>query len=218
MEIKYIAHSSFQIKTKTATVVTDPFSADIGIKYPKTFAEIVTVSHDHSDHNNIKGIEGTPTILDWPGEYEIKSTFVSGVASYHDDKKGADRGPNVMFKIFSEGLTLLHVGDLGHKLDDATLEAVGSVDVLLIPVGGHYTIDAATASQVVKQIDPYIVVPMHYGHAGLNQKTFGHLQPLSDFLKVMGHPEITPLPRLTVKHEDMAAITSTKIVTLDMSY
>lgn len=218
MEIKYIAHSSFQIKTKTATIVTDPYSADIGLKYPKTPADIVTLSHAHSDHNNIKGVEGTPTVLDWPGEYEIKSTFISGISAFHDDKKGADRGPIVMFKIHTEGLSVLHAGDLGHKLDDAALEAVGSVDILMIPVGGHYTIDAATAAQVVKQIDPSIVIPMHYGHAALNQKTFSHLQPLSDFLKAMGHPEITPVPRLTVKSEDIAAITSTKVVTLDMTY
>ncbi|MEI6327454.1 MAG: MBL fold metallo-hydrolase [Candidatus Roizmanbacteria bacterium] len=218
MEIKYIAHSSFQIKTKTATIVTDPYSPDIGIKFPKSQADIVTLSHAHPDHNNLKGIEGSPIVLDWPGEYEIKSTFISGISAFHDDKKGAERGPVVMFKIHAEGLTVLHAGDLGHKLDDAALEAIGNVDVLMIPVGGTYTIDANTAAQVVKQIDPSIVIPMHYGHAALNQKTFAALQPLSDFLQMMGHPEITPVPRLTVKHEDIAAIASTKVVALDLSY
>jgi L-ascorbate metabolism protein UlaG (beta-lactamase superfamily) len=215
MEIKYIAHSSFVIKTKTATLITDPFGAQTGPKYPKVEADIVTVSHDHADHNNVSVVGGSPIVLDWPGEYEVKSISVTGIPSFHDSEQGTKRGKNVLFKIVAENLTLLHCGDLGHVPDDDLVDRIGPIDVLFVPVGGHYTVDAASASHVVKKLDPFIVIPMHFASPKLNQKMFGELQPVEEFLKVMGASGQIPVPKLTLKHEDFANDSTTKVVLLE---
>lgn len=217
MDIKYIAHSTFQIKTKSATIVTDPFANSIGIKLPKLAADIVTLSHSHADHSNSDAIELNPVVLDWPGEYEIKNTAVIGISTFHDASSGSERGPNVAFKIVSEGIQLLHLGDLGHKLSDAQIAQIGTVDVLLIPVGGVYTIDPALAAQVTKQIEPSIVIPMHFADPKLDQKTFGELHSDSEFMKLMGYPDVVSIPKLSIKSEDISAIQNTKVVKLDQS-
>ena len=215
MEIKYIAHSSFVIKTKNATVVIDPFSADIGVKFPKTPADVVLISHHHDDHDNIKGIEGAPIVFDWPGEYDCKGVAIRGIASFHDAEKGVKRGKNVMFKITAENMTILHCGDLGHMLDDKTVEDIGNIDILLIPVGGYYTIDPHVAMQITKQIEPTYVLPMHYQEAGLNPKISANLKPVSEFLSAMSQSGLTPIPKLVVKKEDIAKESNTKVVLLE---
>lgn len=217
MELKYIAHSSFAIKTKTATVVTDPYSPQIGIKYPKISADIVLISHHHDDHDYVKGVEGEHVLFDWPGEYDCKGVAIRGFVSYHDDDRGAKRGKNILFRITAEHITLLHCGDLGHTLDDRTLEDIGNIDVLLIPVGGVYTIDPHVAAQITKQIEPALVIPMHYGHPSLDPKVFGQLKPVADFLSAMGQTGAVPQPKLVVKREDIAQETNTKVVVLDQS-
>jgi L-ascorbate metabolism protein UlaG (beta-lactamase superfamily) len=215
MEIKYIAHSSFIIKTKTATVVTDPFHADIGFKFPKTPADVVLISHHHDDHDNIKGIEGEPIVFDWPGEYDCKGIAIRGIASYHDNEKGAKRGKNVMFKITAENMSILHCGDLGHSLDDKIIEEIGNIDILCIPVGGHYTIDSHVAMQITKQIEPSIVLPMHYQTPDLNPKIAANLKPVTDFISAMSQSGLTPQPKLVVKREEIAQQTNTKIALLE---
>ncbi|MFO0704078.1 MAG: MBL fold metallo-hydrolase [Patescibacteria group bacterium] len=215
MEIKYIAHSSFIIKTKNATVVTDPYAPSIGVKFPRTEADIVTISHDHSDHNNLKALDGSPTVFDWPGEYEVKNVAVIGIQTFHDDEKGAKRGVNVMYKFTTEGLNILHCGDLGHTLDDKTIEAIGPVDILMIPVGGVYTIDAEKAVAVARRVDPYIIIPMHFASPKLDQKTFGELDPVEAFVQAFGGNAPEKMPKLNVKREDVITETATKIVLLE---
>jgi L-ascorbate metabolism protein UlaG (beta-lactamase superfamily) len=215
MEIKYIAHSSFIIKTKGATIVTDPYSADIGIKFPKTEADIITVSHDHSDHSNTRAVDGAPTIFDWPGEFEVKGVSLTGISTYHDAEKGSKRGSNIMYRFTTEGMKLLHCGDLGHELDDKTLELVGSIDILFIPVGGSYTIDSATAVKIARQIDPYIIVPMHYAYSELDQKTFGQLESVDKFIHAFGGGTSEKLQKMNIKREDIASETTTRIVLLE---
>lgn len=217
MDIKYIAHSTFQIKTKSATIVTDPFANSIGIKLPKLGADIVTVSHNHPDHANCDAIELNPVVLDWPGEYEIKGTAVIGISTFHDATNGSERGPNVIYKIISDGIQLLHLGDLGHKLTDAQITQIGTVDILLIPIGGVYTIDPQLAVQVTKQIEPTIVIPMHFADPKLDQKTYGKLHTDSEFFKLMGCSDLTSIPKLSIRTEDLSAIQNTKVIKLDQS-
>ena len=167
MEIKYLGHSSFLIKTKTAKIVTDPFDPEmVGLKFSKTEADIVTISHGHKDHNqfkNVSGINGvSPLMIDMPGEFEKMGIRIFGFQTFHDKTNGSERGENIMYKFESEGMSLLHCGDLGMIPEESFLETIGEVDVLLVPVGGFYTIDSDEAVSLVKKIEPSIVIPMHY--------------------------------------------------------
>lgn len=216
MEIKYIGHSSFFIKTKTAKIVTDPFNPSMtGLKFPKTEADVVTVSHTHGDHNYVDGVKDGALIIDWPGEFEKNEVRITGYASFHDNKKGAERGQNTMYKFDAENISILHCGDLGHVLDDSTIEMIGAVDILLIPTGGFYTISAEEAVKVIQEIEPSIIIPMHYNRPEMNQEQFGQLQDLNSFLKAMGADGTEPLEKLTVKKEDLVA-EDLKVVTLSI--
>ena len=195
MEITYLGHSCFKLKGKAATVVTDPFLA-------KCEADIVTVSHSHADHNQLSKVSGSPFVIDGGGEYEVKGISVIGVASWHDDKEGAQRGPNTIYVIEIDGLRVCHLGDLGHKLSDTQLEEIGSVDVVLVPVGGEYTIDAKQAGEVVKQLDPWITIPMHYQQPGLDKAAFGKLAGVDAFLTEMGK-DVTPVSKLVLTRDKL---------------
>lgn len=200
MEIVYLGHSSFRLKGKTATVVTDPYDERCG-KFPKDMvADIVTVSHDHTDHNQIKLVDGSSFIAVGPGEYEVKGVSIIGVQSWHDDKGGAERGTNTVYIFEMDGLRLCHLGDLGHRLSDKQLEEIGSVDIVMIPVGGVYTIDAKTATEVVKQVDPWVIIPMHYQTAEL--KLGNPLGSVDEFIKETGKAAQT-LPKYVVSKEQL---------------
>jgi len=205
MEIKYLGHSSFLIKTKEAKLVTDPFDPlMVGYKFPKTEADIVTISHGHKDHNQIDLVSkpegGEKLTIDLPGEFEKKGIRITGFASFHDKQKGGERGENILYKIESEGVTVLHCGDLGFVPEDSFLDQIGSVDVLLVPVGGYYTIDAAEAATLVKKVEPAFVVPMHYS---IGEKGVPNLGTVSDFLKKMGVENLAPVQKLVVKREEL---------------
>lgn len=187
MEVGWFGHSSFRIKGKSAVVVTDPFeSGKVGFKFPKTEADIVTVSHDHWDHNQSAQVDGSPRIVSGPGEYEIKGVSIFGVKTFHDRKNGAERGPNTVFVMTVDGLRICHLGDLGHTLNDEQVGEVGEVDILLIPVGGVYTIDAQEAAEVVSALEPKVVIPMHYQVEKLNPEIFAKLSPVDEFVKELG--------------------------------
>ena len=196
MEIRYLGHSSFLIQTKSANIICDPYGADLGLKFPSGVkADIVTISHDHYDHNNIKAISGSPYIIKEPGEFEIKGVNIFGVSSFHDNNEGKDRGMNTMFLIEVEGITVCHLGDLGHALSNDQINELDGVDVLLVPVGGTFTLNAKEAGEVILQIEPKIVIPMHYGVSGLKE----NLSPLSDFLKEMGKENLETQEKLVIK-------------------
>ena len=200
MDIKYLGHSSFLIKTKTAKIVTDPFDPEmVGLKFPKTEADVVTISHQHKDHNqfkNVSGINGVnPLIIDMPGEFEKMGVRIFGFQTFHDKTQGAERGENILYKFESEGISILHCGDLGVIPEESFLETIGEVDILMIPVGGIYTIDAEEAVSLVKKIEPSIVIPMHYGS--------GKLAPVSEFTKKFGLDNPVPLPKLVYKKEEI---------------
>lgn len=216
MEIKYIGHSSFFIKTKTAKIVTDPFNPQsTGLKFPKTEADIVTISHHHPDHNYVEGIKETPLVIDWPGEFEKNEVRITGYPSFHDNKQGAERGPNTMYKFDAEDISILHCGDLGHVLTDSVIEEIGGVDILLIPTGGFYTINAEEAVKVIQEIEPSIVIPMHFNRPEMNQEQFEKVQDLNMFLKAMGASGTEPIEKLSIKKEDLS-VEDQKVVVLSI--
>jgi len=176
----------------------------VGLKFPKhVSADIVTVSHQHEDHNAVDAVEGSPYVVNGPGEYEIQGVVVMGFATYHDGQGGAKRGSNTIYRIEIDGVSIAHLGDLGHTLNSDQVDALDGVDILLIPVGGIYTVDAGQAASIVKEIDPKIVIPMHYGRSSLNQDVFGELAPVSTFLKEMGKEEVQPQPKLVISHDTL---------------
>lgn len=206
MEITCIGHSAFKIKSRHASVITDPYYPDaVGIKFPKAEADIVTISHNHRDHNNTEAIGGIPIIINGPGEYEVKGVKIIGIPSYHDDSRGEKRGTNVIYRIEMDGLSIVHLGDLGHKLDDKDIELLDGIDILLIPVGGFYTINAQQASEIISKLEPEIVIPMHYRKAGMDEKVFGQVDALNVFLKEMGKENISPIPKLSVTKDKLPA-------------
>ena len=166
MIITWQGHSCFKIQDKLGTegitLVTDPFDKSLGLKLPNFEADIITVSHDHPDHNNVSALRGNPHIVKSAGEYDIKGVMIEGVLSYHDESKGKERGSNVIYRIEMDDITICHLGDLGHVLDNKQLERLEGIDILMIPVGGKNTLDAKKAVEVISQIEPRIVIPMHY--------------------------------------------------------
>jgi L-ascorbate metabolism protein UlaG (beta-lactamase superfamily) len=203
MEITYLGHSSFKIKGKSTAVVIDPFDPNaIGIKFPKVDAEIVTISHNHDDHNKSGLVENVRKVIDGPGEYEINGISIIGISTFHDDKKGKERGKNIIFVFEVDGMRLLHLGDLGHKLEDAQIKEIGNIDILFIPVGGYYTIDAKTAVEVQRQIGPSIVIPMHFKPEGVNNETLNNLSSVEDFIKESGL-RVEKMPKLVIKGGDI---------------
>ena len=200
-KITWAGQSCFQISVSnsrehSADIVIDPFDESIGLKLPNFSADIVLVSHEHKDHNNIKGVKGTPFLIAGPGEYEVKEVFVKGIPSFHDESDGKERGLNTIYLIDAEGIRFCHLGDIGQKqLTDEQLEKLDVVDVLMIPVGGKYTISSSEASKIIGQIEPKIVIPMHYGLPKLKDE----LEDVAKFLKTMGKNSVTPQDKFVVK-------------------
>jgi L-ascorbate metabolism protein UlaG (beta-lactamase superfamily) len=165
MKIKYLGHSAFAITAKSGVkIVTDPYANSPTLTYGQITesADIVTVSHQHFDHNNAAAVGGNPEVVSRAGRSAVKGIEIKGIASAHDDSGGRMRGGNVIFCFEVDGVAVCHLGDLGHRLDDRQLAEIGRVDVLLIPVGGNYTIDARVATEVCNQLKPRVVIPMHY--------------------------------------------------------
>lgn len=203
MEVTYLGHSSFKLKGKSAALVTDPFNPSfVGLPFKGVSADIVTVSHQHEDHNQFGLISDYKRVVDGPGEYEISGVSIIGIPSFHDDKKGKIRGKNIIFIIEMDGLRFAHLGDLGHKLSEGELESLGTIDVLMIPVGGEYTIGSAEAAEITRLIEPYLVLPMHYQTPGLKKDLFEKLSKVEPFLSDIGFP-VERTDKLTVKKETL---------------
>ncbi len=210
MIITWQGHSCFKIQDKIGpegvTVITDPFNKEVGLKVPNCEADIVTISHDHFDHNNASALRGNPFIINCAGEYDFKGVLIEGIDSYHDDKEGADRGNNIMYRIEIDDISVAHLGDLGHILDNAQLEKLVGTDILLIPVGGHYTLDAKKAVEVIAQIEPRIVIPMHYKIKDLKVDIEG----LDKFIKELGlqptYEEKLKISKKDLPQEDMELV------------
>jgi L-ascorbate metabolism protein UlaG (beta-lactamase superfamily) len=203
MDITYLGHSSFKLKGKNATVVTDPFDPnEVGIKYPTVDADIVTVSHQHSDHNYLDGVTNVKRVIAGPGEYEVMGVSVIGISSFHDDKKGEERGKNTIYIIEIDGLRVAHLGDLGHTLSQSIIEDMGTIDILMIPVGGVYTITPEVAVNVAQAIEAAVTIPMHFKVEGMKEETFKDLSDVEEFVKAFGVASNT-VDKLTIKKADI---------------
>ena len=203
MEITYLGHSSFRIKTKRATLITDPFDPDmVGLKFQKVNSDIVTVSHSHKDHNRSDLVVDKRMVIEGPGEYELMGVSIVGFPTYHDDKKGEERGTNTVYLIEIDDLKIVHLGDLGHKLNDGIIEEIGTLDILMVPVGGVYTIDFKIATEIVRSIEPSVIIPMHYCIPGKSSETFTKVSEVGDFLKEVGLP-VEEMDKLVIKKADL---------------
>lgn len=163
MKIKWLGHSCFKItSSKGIRILTDPFDDNVGYKIPSVEADIVTTSHSHYDHNFVDCVMGNFEVLDKVGNFYVKDIPILGVPTYHDNEAGAKRGDNIVYVFEVDGIRVCHLGDLGHILNPEQIVMLGKIDVLMIPVGGNYTINAEEAIEVVEALKPKIVIPMHY--------------------------------------------------------
>jgi len=212
MTIFWLGQSAFKIQDKEVTIAIDPHD-NIGIKMPKFQAEVLLITHDHDDHNNKEAIKGAPFLIDGPGEYEVKNVFVYGIQAFHDNKQGAEQGKITMYLIEVEGVKIAHLSDFGQdSLTNDQLELLEGVDILLIPVGGHYTIDGEQAAKIVSQLQPRIVIPMHYKISGVNIK----LDPVDKFLKEFGVTNPEKVDKLKISKKDLPQ-EETKVILLNVS-
>jgi len=213
MEIVWYGHSCFRfIERGMAAVVTDPFDSDvIGYEPLKLRADIVTVSRDTPGHNFISAVKGTSHKLTGPGEFEIGGVFITGVQTDSNSKKNADGPRNTLFLFDFDGLTIVHLGDLSQVPSQSEVEALGTVNVALVPVGGSNGLNAAKAAEVISLLEPNIVIPMHYEHTASKVT----LDPLSKFLKEMGLTTHETVPMLKIAHSGLPD--ETKVVVLDVA-
>ena len=206
MQIQYYGHSCFKLTAKPAgratddvTIFFDPFGKELGLRPPQGQTDIIFVSHEHHDHNNVDALKGDPVIIDTPGEYAVKGINVIGLDSFHDEKEGTERGHSTIFILEAEDLKICHLGDLGSDLSGKQLEEIDGVDILFVPIGGKYTIDGKKAAELVRKIEPIIVIPMHY-------KVAGSTMDISDeqaFCSAMGSCPKEKTAKLNIKKKDL---------------
>lgn len=209
MDIVWLGHACFRLKGKEVSLITDPCDPASGYTLGKYAADIVTSSHAHPGHSYFQGIDGNPRIIKGPGEYEVASVLITGIATFHDAERGVRLGKNTVYVIEMEGITLCHLGDLGHTLSPQQIEALDDINVLLVPVGGVSTIGPAIAAEIVRQLNPKIVLPMHYKTDAVKKE----LEPVGRFLKESGRDDILPKPRLSVTKSNLPE--STQLVLLE---
>jgi L-ascorbate metabolism protein UlaG (beta-lactamase superfamily) len=191
MKITWLGHATFLLEANDGTrIITDPFEAGsydgaVGYAPITDRADIVTVSHDHADHNAVDAVQGQPEVVRGCGNWTIKGIPILGVGCYHDESKGQDRGRNTIFVMEVDGVRVGHLGDLGHPLSDQEAESLGQVDVLLAPVGGYYTIGPEEARAVAQRLGAKVIIPMHFKTDALGFP----IQPVDDFLKLMDRVE-----------------------------
>ncbi len=209
MDITWLGHSCFVVKGKEKTIITDPYHPDLGYHLGKPEAEIAILSHSHPGHSYVEGLANEPKQIRSPGEYEIGGIFITGIGSFHDNRKGELRGRNTIYVIEMDGMNLCHLGDLGHPLSPQLVEELGDIDILFLPVGEVSTIPVDTAAEIVRQLAPPIVIPMHY-----KTEVFkGDLSPVDKFLDKMRIRELEAKPKLSVTSSTLPG--STQIVVLN---
>ncbi|MFN2463326.1 MAG: MBL fold metallo-hydrolase [Candidatus Dormibacteria bacterium] len=209
MEISFIGHSCFRLRGRDASVVIDPYGKGIGLTtlVPSRFAaDVLAITHDHPGHNNLAMVGGEPKVITGPGEYEVKGVSIQGVAAYHDDEQGARLGRVTMYAVTIDEVVVAHLGDLGHGLSETQQAQLGTVDVLLVPVGGGNSLSATAAAGVANQLEAKIVVPMHYRLPGLKQE----LDEPQHFALEMGIETVEYQPKLSLNsrpgNDDMKVV------------
>ena len=214
MEITWFGHSCFRLRDRDATVVTDPFDKSLGYELPRVRADIVTVSHDHPHHGHPSAVKGDFKVINSPGEYEIRSVFITGIATYPSRRQGkgdekSENQRNVIFVFEFDGLSFCHLGDLAQVPTQTQVEALSNIDVLMVPVGGATSLNAAQAAEIISLIEPYIVIPMHYKTSAISLK----LDKVDKFLKEMGAPRIEPIDVLKITKSNLPQ--ETQVVVLN---
>lgn len=215
MKITWLGHATFLVEAKDGTrIITDPFEAGsydgaVGYAPISDSADIVTVSHDHADHNAVDAVGGQPEIVRGSESQTVKGIPIRGVSTYHDESRGEDRGRNTIFVMEIDGMRVGHLGDLGHELSDEEAEALGQVDVLLAPVGGYYTIGPEEAKKVAEALGAKVIIPMHYKTDALGFP----IQPVDDFLRLMDRVERTDGRTIEIGADDVG--NGPKVVVLD---
>ena len=211
MNIKFLGHATFVITSDTGVkIITDPYETGPDLTYGEIAesADIVTVSHEHLDHGNVAAVKGNPEVVSRAGRAKAKGIEVKGIASYHDDAGGRLRGNNIIFCFEVDGIRVCHLGDLGHLLDGKQVKEIGSVDILLIPVGGYYTIDAKAATKVCDQLKPKVIIPMHYR----TEKSIPGILGVDEFLR--GKANVTRLDSSQVEFKPGELPAASKIIVL----
>lgn len=208
MEITWLGYSCFRLKGKNTTVITDPYPPGLGYNLDKPSARIVTVSHSHPNHSYTQAIGGDPKVISRPGEYEIGGVLIIGVTTFHDAENGSRLGKNNVFVIEIDDINICHLGDLGHPLTTRQVEEIGNIDILLVPVGAGSTINASQAAGIVRNLEPRIVIPMHFKTPELKIE----METAEKFLKEMGITSLTPHAKLNVTKSSLPE--STQIILL----
>ena len=209
MKIKWLGHASFLITSETGTkIITDPYVVDERLTYGeiKESADVVTVSHEHTDHSNVAAVRGNPEVV--KGTAEVRGIEFRAISTYHDNSGGSQRGKNAIFCFGVDGIRVCHLGDLGHPLNDRQVADIGKVDILLLPVGGLYTIDAEVATRVCDRLKPRVVIPMHFR----NDKCRFPIAGVDEFLK--GKKNVSRLDASEAEFKSGELPATTKIVVL----
>jgi len=211
VKIKWLGHSCFIITSYNGTrIITDPYSVERGIHYStiNEDADIVLVSHDHWDHNNVSSIKGNPIIIKDSGVNIVKDIEFKGVSTYHDSSFGKDRGPNNIFCFCVDEINICHLGDLGHTLSQQQVADVGRVDILLIPVGGNYTINATDANNICDKLKPKLVIPMHFK----NDRCEFPIDSVTPFIEKRNNVKLLNISELKMKASELPATIETIVL------
>jgi len=211
MKIKYLGHSSFMITSDAGIrIITDPYTPNERLHYGeiKESADIVTVSHGHFDHNNVATVRGNPEVVKGTVDTNINGIAIKGIPSYHDEASGTKRGKNTIFCFEVDGIRVCHLGDLGHLLSDKQIAEIGTIDILIVPVGGYYTIDARAASQVCNQLKSKVIIPMHWN----NKWSFSEIASVDEFLQ--GKRDVSRLDASEVEFKQGELPATTQIIVL----
>lgn len=209
MDINWLGHSCFRIKGKESTIVTDPCHPSTGYHLSNLQADLVTVSHFHNGHSYLEAVTSDFKEIKGSGEYELQGTFITGISTFHDADQGKERGKNTVYLLEIDGMTLCHLGDIGHLLTSELIETIGEIDVLFLPVGGVSTIGVTRGAEMVRKLSPKIVIPMHYKTEVLTKE----LEPVDKFLRESGINEIVSQPKLVVNPSNLPP--STRVIVLD---
>ncbi|MGI8824521.1 MAG: MBL fold metallo-hydrolase [Chloroflexota bacterium] len=207
MEITYLGHSAFRLRGKDVSIVSDPFPPSLGLAMGKPSANIVTVSHDSANHSYVKGVGGEPRVIDGPGEYEVSNVLIAGVATSMEPMTGPT---NTAYVLRFDDLAICHLGDAHDKLTNQQIEQIGDIHVLLIPVGGGKSLSPVQASDVVAQLEPQLIVPMHFRLAGAEMDG---LEPVDHFTREMGVKEFVPEAKLMVTKSSIGH--ETRVIVLE---
>ncbi len=211
MKIKWLGHSSFMITSDSGIrLITDPYTPNEALTYGaiNESADIVTVSHEHRDHNNVAAVQGNPRVVKGAVTAEIKGVAIKGITSYHDESGGTKRGQNVIFCLEVDGIRVCHLGDLGHMLSDKQVAEIGTTDILIVPVGGYYTIDGGAATQICDQLKPSVIIPMHWNY----KWSFSEIAGVGKFLQ--GKKDVSQLNASEVEFKQGELPASTQIIVL----